>query len=305
MKKFVINVLIVIVSVFAIDNLLGGYLNKHFSIRAFEPSYMAYNNKYDLVMFGASEMNNQYISNIISDSLHISAYNFGSGGQNIYYQYTLLNLMINNAPTKPRFVLFDPSYIDFYDTPGWNEEKMDVFYPMYEMDDTLTAMVNLQGWRSTIMLSLLKCYRHNSMIIAYVLKAIHPNKIININLGYSALEPKVFDKSLTRNEEDNNYTFDKQKLKYLKRFIHQCKLNNIKLIFINAPYYEISSEIKWINYLEEICDEENIVFLNYNNDSFFLSHRELYNDVMHFNKYGAEEYTKRIIPDLKNIINNN
>ena len=97
MKKFLKYSLIVAFSVFVLDYAMGYFLDKKFSLSTGGKATVAYGNHYGIALMGASEMCNQYVTSIICDSLGLTAYNYGSGGQNIYYQYALLNLMINHA----------------------------------------------------------------------------------------------------------------------------------------------------------------------------------------------------------------
>lgn len=303
MRNFLIHTGIIIVAVFLLDFAIGSFLDHRFANSSFEPAAKALDNQYDLVMLGPSEMQNQYVTQIIQDSLGISAYNYGWGGQNIYYQYVILNLIINQSNHIPKYVLYEPSYFDFYDTPGWNTENLDVFYPMYDLDDSLRSTVNLQGWKTSFLMKLMKCFKHNSKIHAYAKQMIsHAGS--NPCLGYEAVEPTGFNEDLKTAETEVNVHFDEQKIDYFYRLIHLCKKHNIKFIIINAPYYELNNGVVWKARLNQIIEEEGVPFLNYDNDEYFTAHPDLYYNKVHFNKYGSEEYTKKIIPDLKALIIN-
>ena len=148
MKKFLIHALIVIGIVAALDFTVGCILDKKCALYGCGPAKVALNNTYDIALMGASETQNQYITRIIADSLAMSAYNYGCGGQNIYFHYALLNMMVNHAPQKPKYIILDLQGIAFYDTPGWNTEKINALHPLYCQDDTLKSIVALEGWQT-------------------------------------------------------------------------------------------------------------------------------------------------------------
>lgn len=303
MKKFLYFLIITLAVVLISDSFIGYYLDHHFALTSFEPAHQAYNNTSDLALMGPSEMQNQYVTTIISDSLNFSAYNYGSSAGNIYSSYILLNLMLNHSKHKPKYILYEPSYIDFYDTPKWNTEQLDVFYPMYNIDDSLRSVVDLQGWQTSLMLSTLQSYKHNSKIYDYIKQMFRP--VANDeNLGFHAIKSKEFNDSLEVVKDAPNIKIDKKKIEYFYRFIHLCKDNNIKLILVNAPSYEIHEDVMWMKLLKSIVKEEEIPFLNYDNDTFFTSHKEFYYNRGHFNGEGATIWTKSIIKDLRVLIHN-
>ncbi len=304
MKKFITHILIVIILVFLIDFSLGYILDRKFSLIAFKTANEAYNNKYELVLLGSSDMMAQYVTRMIADNLKIPTYNFSASSQNIYFKYIMINLMLNHGYQKPKYIIMETSELDFYDNV-LNTETLNVFYPMYHLDEQLREVVDLQGWRTTCKLRIFKCYKHNSKLLHYANSVITLHKSSD-DLGYLALEPVKYN-GVLKSKVEKNINFDEQKIYYFYRLIYICKKNNIRLILVNAPEYELHENIGWIKKVNEIAKEESIIFLNYDNDPYFISHKELYHDYKHLNKYGAIEYTKKNLPDLKKEIfeNNN
>lgn len=302
MKRFVLNLLIVLLGIIAFDRTIGFYLDSVFSQSACLPATLAMNNKYDIALFGASEMENQYVTNIIEDSLHMTSYNYGWGGKNIYFQYVLLNLMVNHSCHLPKYIIMEVQAIDFYDVPGYNTEVLNVFHPMYNMDDTLRSVVGLQGCKESILLNILRCYKHNSEIHNYAKQSLG-SKDISSKGGFVPLESVSFTDDLEVTHDKADDVFDELKIDYFNRFIDVCKKNHIGLILVNAPYYELHEDIKWISFVQTNSEKEGIPFLNYDNDPYFTEHREFYYNRVHFNKYGAIEYTQRICSDLQEAMN--
>lgn len=303
MKKLSLYTLIVICSFLTLDYVIGRLFDNLYEKVSNDPSLIAFKNQSDMVMLGSSEMHDQYVTNIITDSLGMTAYNYGASGQNIFFQYAILNIIINHSGHLPKYVLTELSYIDFYDTPGWNTEKLNELYPLYEKDDSLKSIVDLKGWTTPYVMKVLKCFKHNSNLFKYAQMAFSTKETIN-NGGYCPIEPVDYKDPIETVSTKKEDRLSMTKLDYFYRLIRLCKIYKIKLIVINAPYYELHHNELWMETLDSILRTEGIPHLNYDNDPFFIAHQEWYYNSAHFNKIGAEIYTKRIIPDLRRTIDN-
>jgi len=303
MKKFFIEAIAVVAIVFSVDFALGLYLDKYHALGSCKVARIAANNNVDIAMMGASEMQNQYNTPLIADSLGMTAYNYGNGGMNIYFQYAMLNLMINNAPVNPKVVIMETQSIDFYETPEHSTNVIAELNSLYNYDDSVKSVLNLQQKNEPYLLRYLQLYKYNTKLMISVINPLYVKLYKNHRepeMGYVYIdESKVITQPIQENTTDTSYVFDSQKEQYLRRFIALCKQNDIKLIFINAPYYEISSRIQWEEKLTKICEEEDIPFLNYNHNELFQQHPDWYYNPVHFNRIGSDYYSKMIIKDLR------
>jgi len=306
MKKFILEAVAVIAFVISVDFALGIYLERNHALVPIEVAQKVISNRVDIAMMGASEMQNQYNTPLIVDSLDMTAYNYGCGGQNIYFQYALLNLMLHKASVKPKYIIMESQPIDFYDTPGWNTEKLSAINSLYNYDDSVQSVLNLQDRYKVFMLKFVRLFKFNTRILKVPFSVLSDKfhaKDRKDEMGYLYMdENKVITQPIQENTTDKSCVIDSQKVQYLRRFITLCKQNDIKLIFVNAPYYEISSSLQWEETLTEICTQEGIPFLNYNHNEFFQQHPEWYYNPVHFNKIGSDYYCKMIISDLRKTI---
>lgn len=77
----------------------------------------------DILIFGSSRALHHYNPKIIEDSLGMSCYNVGSGGQNIYYHLALLEATLERY--TPKIAILELMSIDFEITPPqWDTEKL-------------------------------------------------------------------------------------------------------------------------------------------------------------------------------------
>ena len=82
----------------------------------------------DILIFGSSRALHHYNPEIIEDSLGMTCYNVGSGGQNIYFHLALLESTLERY--TPEIVILELMYIDFEVTPQqWDTEKLGTLLP--------------------------------------------------------------------------------------------------------------------------------------------------------------------------------
>lgn len=84
----------------------------------------------DILIFGSSRALHHYIPTILEDSLGMTAYNVGSGGQNIFFHLALLEAALERY--TPKAAIFELMTLDFVLTPSeWDKEKLSVLLPFY------------------------------------------------------------------------------------------------------------------------------------------------------------------------------
>ena len=82
----------------------------------------------DLLVFGSSRALHHYNTELIQESLNITSYNVGAGGQNIYYHNLLLKTVLSRY--IPKTIILDLFNMDFEETAStWNKERLAVLLP--------------------------------------------------------------------------------------------------------------------------------------------------------------------------------
>jgi len=306
MQKFFVESGIVLLLLMVLDWSLGSFLDRFHALDTCSVAREAVCNTADIALMGASEMQNQYNAPLLADSLGKTVYNYGCGGQNVYFQYAILNLMIAKAPKKPEYVVLETQAIDFYDTPNHNTEHLSDLNGLFNFDKEVQNVLMLQGKMETFLLRHIHLYKYNTKWINSLLSGLytrmyHPHR--KDEMGYMYIdESYTINHPLGVDDADSVLSFDTQKVMFIHKIIDLCRDNGIVLIFINAPYYEIQHHIQWEEKLGAICEAEHIPFLNYNQSDLFLSHPEWYYNTVHLNRKGVSYYSELIMPDLKEII---
>jgi len=116
----------------SLDLIVGTlYKSLYFSERSQKNDRLIHSVKHaseDILIFGSSRALHHYNPELICKKTGMTAYNLGSGGQNIYFHLALLQSVLERH--KPKHVILELLSIDFTKTPSqWNTEKLGVLLP--------------------------------------------------------------------------------------------------------------------------------------------------------------------------------
>lgn len=101
----------------------------------------------------------------------------------------------------------------------------------------------------------------------------------------------------------NKWSIDPDLEKVFINFLKECKIKNIRVVLVYAPIYHELQE-HTINfkdselYYKNIAKKNDLLFLNYSNDTISFKKRYFYN-ATHLNSKGAEIFTKKLTNDIK------
>lgn len=306
MKKTVVVIISLVISTLILDICIGFLFS---TIDDYGKGYskikVAKTNDADIAIIGASVAYNQYVSKILEDSLELKVFNYGIGGQNIYSHYIITHFLLEEAPINPKVIIYQPCYIDLENTPGWNNEKMNSYFNLYDRDSVITQVLDQTVPQKAPFLKYIKCYKYNGKIFDYLNRLCrdYAKNSEYLRKGYMPLY-KVWGEDLEETNDVNE--IDKQKTAYLKKIIQLCKDNNVKLIICNAPTYRLYKHSpKWLEFLDSVTRKESIPYINYVDDSTFLSRKEWFYNKDHLNDEGATQWTKLLANELRSYLTGN
>lgn len=102
----------------------------------------------------------------------------------------------------------------------------------------------------------------------------------------------------------NKYNI-KEALNLLDNMIFFCRERNANPVFVVPPVYQtladkFSADAKELLFgdIERLARERKVSFINYMDDSQFVSNRILFKDSYLLNENGAKKFTKRVLSDL-------
>ena len=289
-NRFILVLLSFSIMLFIIDRISFNLIFNFFLNSKSSLSYAYQDETEEIVILGSSRAkhyNTDIIREHFGDSLYI--YSYGSSGQNIYYHYALLNVLLQNK--KPKIVICDIMDIDVKKTSDlYSTTKLSELYPLYSVNDTIKSIVNLQGIKKKYALKLSKLYHFNSKI---------PNYVSDFFIKKNKYQPYIGlvgsnVTSLPRGQD--SYEFDEFKINYIQRLINICEKNEIKLILVVSPIFELYEEFKSPIYdaLVNLDYGPNSEFWYYEQDTSFIYKNNLFYDRLHLNSGGVSEFTKII-----------
>jgi hypothetical protein len=78
----------------------------------------------------------------------------------------------------------------------------------------------------------------------------------------------------------------------------KCKEKGIRLFVIQSPRYLIAKQLYSSKVVGKIASKFGFSYLDFSNDSTFMTHPDYFADVAHLNKTGAAIFTNQIIETL-------
>lgn len=294
MKKFLSYVCLTLLALVIIDVLYGFAMEKLSGNRYVSSIDHIREAHEDIAIIGSSRANHHYDPQLLSDSLNLTAYNYGIEGLNILADKAVLSMLINQSEKKPQMVILDLSESDICDVQGWNTEHLSLLYPYADVPAVDSLFADVIDPREYFFVRYSKLYRHNSNILDY-LKPKRAKGQRHEN-GFTPLEGTWSGEPL---EPTTGYDVSPQKLDYLERCIKLCADNDVLLVLSTSPNYNrLPKERNWIMAIEKVANEHHLTYLYHEQDAEFLSHPDWFNEPYHLNAEGADIFTRKIIPEL-------
>ena len=294
-SRFFLYLFLVLAMVCLVDILVSFSLELMFKGRYDSRIQNAVERKAEIGIIGASRASHHYDSQLLEDSLNKTVFNYGIDGRNIYVHYAILKKLIDNKEAIPNTILLDLSSVDIYDMHGYNKERLNILYPYYK-DSTINGILNdLLDKPNLTSIKYSGLVRHNSNLLQYAKEWIKP--VATTNKGFIPLQNKC-DKNLD-SAMNETHKIDPEKIRYLKKFIEECKDNHITLFLVSSPSLRVEKDKQWMNEIQNIAEEEGVSYLNYYNDPLFVNHKELFSDPDHLNQTGAIEFSNRLLQSVR------
>lgn len=293
MKKFLSYVCVTLLAVAVIDVLYGfamELLSGNRYVTSIDHIREAHE---DIAIIGSSRANHHYDPQLLADSLHLTAYNYGIEGLNIFADKAVLDMLVGQTEQKPQMVIIDLSESDICDVPGWNADQLSLLYPYDDIPAVDSVLADVIDPREYFFVRYSKLYRHNSNIVDYL----KPKRAKGQRLG-NGFTPLEGHWTGEPSESATDYAVSPQKLDYLERCIRLCADNDVLFVLSTSPSYSRLPKRNWIMAIEKVAHEHHLTYLYHEQDDEFLAHPEWFNEPYHLNAEGAAVFTRKIIPEL-------
>ncbi len=293
MKKFLSYVCLTLLAVVIIDVLYGFAMEKLSGNRYVTSIDHIREAHEDIAIIGSSRANHHYDPQLLSDSLNLTAYNYGIEGLNIFADEAVISMLINQSEKKPQMVILDLSESDICDVPGWNTDHLSLLYPYVDVPAVDTMLADVIDPRELFFVRYSKLYRHNSNILDYLKPKAKGQRLEN---GFTPLQGVW---TAEPSESTTEYVVSPQKMGYLESCIRLCADNDVLLVLSTSPNYKrLPKEQTWVSAVEKVAQQYHLPYLYHEQDEEFLAHPEWFNEPYHLNAEGADVFTRKIIPEL-------
>ncbi len=296
MKKYLIKIVLFFVAVAVIDVLFGfacQYMNDHSKGGGVKSRYyVCKESDEDVLVFGSSRAKHHYVPDIIEDSLHMTCYNTGEDGNGIILCYGFLKMITERY--TPKLIIYDVTGFDMYEDD--NMKYLDLMKPFYYEKGIDSIFWSVEPKTRIMMLSNL--YRYNTTCLRVLGNFIHP--MSNYPKGYLPLH-KTMDYEPEIKEAEER-TVDTLKIHYFERFIRLAQSKNISLICCVSPFYKVSTDESKYNSVKQLCEQYQVPFLYYCEESDITNNKSYFKDRTHLNDKGAKMYTSKLMSWIGNNI---
>jgi hypothetical protein len=300
--RFGTNLLILLLLIGISDQVIGKILQhcyfKQKSGLFYRTTYAMDSTTAEILVFGSSRANHHYVPEVFEDSLKMSFFNSGREGNFLLYNYAIFKTALRRY--TPRVIIFDinPGELSFIKE---EYDRLSALFPYYrkhpEIRDIIEYKSPLEKYKMVSGI-----YPFNSSVLTIVAGNTEFNKNRKEDRkGYMPLFGITTD-TLKHKIEPINGKLDSNKLVAVYELIKYCKLNAIKLIFIQSPLFAVVPETLSSNYLKKLAIENNVFFWNLVDDPSFINKPELFYDQYHLNDKGAIFFSSQLVHKIKSSI---
>lgn len=298
MKKLITHILIFFAVVALIDTAFGmgcQYLVSHAKGGATRNHhYIATECDKDILFFGSSRCMKHYVPKIAEDSLGMSCYNCGELNNGIVFLYGRLLMMTNRY--TPKVIIYDVHsgtdiiHSDNIQYLGWLKR----YYDEPGMKDVFTMVNPTEHDKMHSRL-----YRHNGYFVQMLQDNVHPVSDPLYNGYCPVYETMEYDPVVTTPKQLTEW--DSVKRESMERFVRLCRDKGITLVFAYSPRYgDIRPECDDI--IKTFAEQYHIPLIDHYADPDICMQKKYFADAIHMNDRGATAYTKKLIQDLRKII---
>lgn len=267
---------------------------------------------YSMLVLGSSKARNHYNNNILDSCLNVKSFCIGSIASFLDVNKMMLEYYLKyNKP--PKYLLLD---LSIYSIQALEKLPFIAQY-MGTLDEDIIYNFLLKRDKSfwlykNIPLCGLLINRYALRESLYSFRFLFSKRVSNETTGYIPLDGDFFGKRYSKYQEyiskgPETISIDNEKIKNLYDIINICRENNIKIVLVFSPIYSgflnnIENRDFIFNTFKRAGSESNVLFMDYSQNSIGNQQKYFF-DLDHLNREGAEEFSKLLAKDLKNIIN--
>lgn len=256
----------------------------------------------EIVILGASRARDHYVTPMIAQATHRTAYNFGTFNSSVLVQYSQLVEILKLY--RPQLIIYEVSGFDF--AQGYMNSNIEHLKLFPENDMLERARREQDDYY--ILRRIFPLYKHNktglNSIQDFLTSRAKPKNHLNQNLGYHSLGEAHLPELIKQKQVSKQVPADFYNRNALLAEAFQVTLNIIKkerlnVVFMQSPYYEQ----KFIKYppmnhgvIDQLVNKDLPYYDFHEIDAVAKLEAEYFYDLVHLTERGARLYTKNVIP---------
>jgi hypothetical protein len=302
MKKFTIKVLLFLILILLVQMPISILIQKDYHTKKKQEWALNIKNKeFDYAFLGSSRVLNLIDVNVIDSITNKVGVNLGISGVGYADNYILFQKFLENNKLNKLYLNLDPYSLS--SNISFSYPFTNYAYLKYFSEENIKLVYKdmMPTWKYYLweLISISKFLEYNNFRVRYYSDFSSYDK----NKGSILLTGSINSNKLTFNKNQTKYFVDSLDLKYLKKIINLCKLNNIECILLTTPIHVKAFE-KYNN-LEEmflfidtfVCKEKRKYISN--ERLFDCSEDKYFKDINHLNKSGAKLYSMNLAKFIK------
>lgn len=301
MKHLGLKILLVL-GLFLVVDQLGGLLLD--TLRDNSPDGRYHKAKYtlehcdeDVVVIGSSRAEINYVSQIIEDSLRISCWNAGRGGQGMPYFRAVQEGIL--ARYSPKVVILN---IDDNDLEGGMAyEHAGFLRPFYSTHPEIRPVLDKTSKFEWLLLKS-RLYAYNSSFYYLIRPYLVPG--LDGKAEDKGWKPRPgtmdYDPGKKLESEPVKTPLNPEAVAAFDYMVDKFLEKECQVLFVVSPNYGRSiGSSSAIEYLKKTSEKTGIPVFVYSADSSYITHPELYVDPEHLNIDGAQKFTRELVQQIK------
>ena len=297
MKKFIFKIIIIFTIVAIFDYFFGvvmGHVVNNINVGGQgRDNYICNVAEEDILVFGSSRAVHHYNSTILEDSLGMSCYNCGEEANGFILSYGRLLMALERH--CPKVIIqditaeFDLHKNDNHKYLGWLKTR----YERAGVSEIFDAIDKTESYKMKSQM-----YLYNSKFLQNIFVYLTS---VSTDMGIKGYRPinEPFDSmKIVKTEKPDDKEIDSLKIEFIHRYLELAQ--NSKIYFVVSPiWYGMDSEE--IAPIAQICRERNIPLFDFSNNPKYVHNDEYFKDGTHLNAFGADEFTKDLIKEIKSL----
>ena len=297
MKKFIFKIIIIFTIVAIFDYFFGvvmGHVVNNINVGGQgRDNYICNVAEEDILVFGSSRAVHHYNSTILEDSLGMSCYNCGEEANGFILSYGRLLMALERH--CPKVIIqditaeFDLHKNDNHKYLGWLKTR----YERAGVSEIFDAIDKTESYKMKSQM-----YRYNSKFLQNIFVYLTS---VSTDMGIKGYRPinEPFDSmKIVKTEKPDDKEIDSLKIEFIHRYLELAQ--NSKINFVVSPIW-YGMDLEEIAPIAQICKERNIPLFDFSNNPKYVHNDEYFKDGTHLNAFGADEFTKDLIKEIKSL----